>query len=752
MNPVYLTSYKIYATLGGVDTDITADVVTDPINANWGMYGNGVLDRIASTGTLTFTLKNPTGVYTPGSAAASTSWHKGALVKLVLTYDSKTYTRFRGTISGIKIDTAIVAAASRVYVTVADWMDTAARLPIEDPLIRANIRSDTAVGYAIAGMGSPVAASSLDVGVQTFPQIQDNLTRTTKVYSELNKIALSELGYVYLQKDSTGGETLKFESAHSRHGLRAVNTVAKSSLLAGKLLKEDGGVLLKEDGGKLLLDEQVEALFDNSMQSAEILYGGNVVNAVSITAHPKFYDTVERVLFKLDSPIVVPGNGSYTFRAYYSDPSSGERINTSSVTPMAFTDIEMWTNDDPPINITAFAGMSSADYSNSAYGVFTIANSSPYAGYITFFQVRGYGIFSRNQLTHTAESTLAATQGKQEVSVDQAYKTSLNDAPMIARSILAQHKNPGTTLNGISMIANSSDLHMEAFLKLDVGDLIRVKLTQTGTDSYYYVQNVDFSIQLGGVIKFSWRLKPALSLSLGLSLIGAEFAAASASIIDYGVMPHLNNLAAVTYAVWIKPLDITGIRSLMARWLNSYHTGFFLSTDDTIRFDKSYLSTTGIWYAPCALTVGQWAHLAVTYDASSGVTADPIFYLNGSPIGGIVELSTPVGDAANEIDLPFYLGNDREDAVTANTPAKGQLKDARVYNRILSAAEVLALYNGGMINPNIVTDGLIFQGPCVRTSELASYAGKTLTAEDDMIDNLHFYSGTPEGSPISRTS
>ena len=59
-------SVVIEARLNSVWTDITADVIVDPIMANWGIKGNSAVDLIASTGTLRFTMDNNSGEYLPG--------------------------------------------------------------------------------------------------------------------------------------------------------------------------------------------------------------------------------------------------------------------------------------------------------------------------------------------------------------------------------------------------------------------------------------------------------------------------------------------------------------------------------------------------------------------------------------------------------------------------------------------------------------------------------------------------------------
>ena len=74
----------------------------------------------------------------------------------------------------------------------------------------------------------------------------------------------------------------------------------------------------------------------------------------------------------------------------------------------------------------------------------------------------------------------------------------------------------------------------------------------------------------------------------------------------------------------------------------------------------------------------------------------------------------------------------------------------RVYNRILSAAEVTTLYNGGTPDMDLVTDGLQFQAFVVPTFRLTDFVDATLTSDMKVRDRIYGVVGTPHGSPIGR--
>jgi hypothetical protein len=86
--------------------------------------------------------------------------------------------------------------------------------------------------------------------------------------------------------------------------------------------------------------------------------------------------------------------------------------------------------------------------------------------------------------------------------------------------------------------------------------------------------------------------------------------------------------------------------------------------------------------APSALAVGAYVHLAATYDGAA-----LRLYVNGQPAGERAHTG-----AMPATDLPLLLGQMLPGQPEYNFP--GALDEVRVYNRALSAAEVVALYDG----------------------------------------------------------
>lgn len=314
---------KIYFNLNSVWTDSTSDVLSgSKLNAVWGMRNNKPLSLLADVGQLTFSLNNETGKYTPGGVSALSGWKKGVAVKVVFTFLEQTYVRFYGKIDSIRIDAGSLGNR-RAHVTVLDWMDYATKYPLNNPAIQTNKRADEAMTTILDGMPIQPQARNFDTGVNTFPLIFKDATLKTRAYTEFQRIALSEMAYLYHVKDKDYGDTIRLESNTSRPTNTQIKQVTQITT-PGFLLKEDGSYLLKEDSGKLITESYTtnDVSINNTMTSMDVEYGTNLINRVSTTVNPTKISTSPTLLYELDSSIFIDANSSITFNIQFTEESS----------------------------------------------------------------------------------------------------------------------------------------------------------------------------------------------------------------------------------------------------------------------------------------------------------------------------------------------------------------------------------------------------------------------------------------------
>lgn len=148
---------------------------------------------------------------------------------------------------------------------------------------------------------------------------------------------------------------------------------------------------------------------------------------------------------------------------------------------------------------------------------------------------------------------------------------------------------------------------------------------------------------------------------------------------------------SVTVEAWVKISSTDGTQLVFAKplgtgSLDSYglalQNGVPLAAVCDINGFGTFLSDTS------ALTLGQWHHLAYTYDGSTGFQA---LYTDGAMVA-----SGTAGRSMNFDSHPLLLGGDIE----SNIPGyylKGQIDEATLYNRALSFDEIASIYNVGAV-------------------------------------------------------
>jgi len=483
----------------GTLINITADVDnSSPIEVNYGISGNGPLDRIAQTGTMTFSLNNAAnnsggvvGYYSPGHTNVRTGWDLGLLCKLKLTYDSVTYYKFAGNLVSIVPDAGSYGRRS-VMCTVVDWMDEAARAKVKDITIQTDKRSDELVDLLVSNsVTKKPLATSYNTGQSTFAYAFDNLLDAqTTVLRALADCVISELGYLYVKGDTAQGGTLKFEDRHARPKYGAA-----------------------------------DASFDNSMMGLTVdRVRSDVINRVYVVVHPRTADTSASVLYELTTTASVPsisGGESIQIIAPFKESSiRGYRIAGSSiVTPVSPTDwVANTASDGSGTNITSDVVVTLSNTSANSV-TFNIQNNATVTAYITVLQVRGNALKDITETLFSATSIPSqGTYGENDVRVSMRYESNTGTyATEIASWILNTTKDARYVIKEFSLASNSNDTLMTQSLVREPGDKITISESVTGIEATggsgaeigYFINGVNMTVRPGGIINTSWVLAPA---------------------------------------------------------------------------------------------------------------------------------------------------------------------------------------------------------------------------------------------------
>jgi len=174
--------------------------------------------------------------------------------------------------------------------------------------------------------------------------------------------------------------------------------------------------------------------------------------------------------------------------------------------------------------------------------------------------------------------------------------------------------------------------------------------------------------------------------------------------------PSLNPTNAITIAAWINP-SWTGNNRILQKSTENTDTQYRLLKEggNNIRFHippAANFEVTG--KIPPA---GEWTHLAASYDGSMIRV-----YFNGAVVGetafsGKMDVSTG----------PLFIGNKWSKA-PAGDEFNGMMDDVRIYNRALSASEIIALGGDPKAKSPYPADGAIYEQTWATMTWNAGYA------------------------------
>jgi len=332
--------------------------------------------------------------------------------------------------------------------------------------------------------------------------------------------------------------------------------------------------------------------------------------------------------------------------------------------------------------------------------------------------------------------------------IDQQYQRDVSNGEAQGNAILEQNKYPESRLKKLSF-DTATDENTQLFLAMDIGDLVEVVSTNLEIDAWYYIQGIEFEISENGYITFYWTLVQCKSVESGyLSPIVLEFTDPTSSI-NFGRVPQLTNPEAVSIVSSIFLDSTEGMHIGIVSTCGGDYSGFtfYVNSFGGFRYlrIRYFFSGTGI---TCDYTTELPEDEYIRVGASiNRKTRTAQLYVNGSPVATTLSVganSTYNDDAGNDL---YIAHNAPESTVEGgNSSLNGKLKDTYIYTRVLTDAE----FSADNTTHGTIKENLVWSGPYVRTSELASYEDKTLTSSDKLIDSTGWTIGTPENSPISR--
>lgn len=470
----------------GAWTSVGADVALNPpVSCAYGIRGTGPADRLASTGTLTFSLNNSAGnsggklgYYSPGNANCRAGFELGVRVRAALTYSGSTFYKFVGSLEEISPIPGS-RGARLTNCTAVDWMDEAAKQNVRLISTQINQRGDQVIATVVAAMTRKPAASALNAGDDTFPfAIDNNRDVSQSPITIFKNVADSELGFVYLKGDQNTGGVLTFLDRHGRASSGS-SLVSLSSSMAGMVPR----------------------------RSRAAIY-----NDVQVTVHPRSVDAAASILYSLGTAQLVTSGSTASFLGSYTNPAGGNTILAGAYTTcnlVPTTDYVMNTaSDGSGADATANAVMSSCFGGNSFQ--ITACNSLFVDAWLTKLQVRGRGLYDYQPVTMISDdANSAACYGVNTLALDMPYQTgAISTGKNAADYMLQVWSQPLTRIESVNFVGNDSDTLMTAGLAREISDRVTLSETVTGISGDYYIQGIDWSITDRNTFHFSWLVVP----------------------------------------------------------------------------------------------------------------------------------------------------------------------------------------------------------------------------------------------------
>lgn len=467
---------------GGGWTDVSDDVrAQEPLVAEYGIDGNDPTDRVGDTGTLSCALDNSEGnsggvlgYYAPFHANKRLGFGYDIGVRWILRYKGTDYYKFRGSLADIDVQPGRYGARL-TRIQAVDYMDDLARIAVPDVAAQTNKRGDELITMLLAAVTTPPAAQDLETGQDTFAWALDGGTgQGNAMREELQKICLSEQGYVYIKGDTAQGGTLAFEA-------RGHRSLAQTTYLT----------------------------FDNDMVGCTVAGSrDDVYGLVRVIVHPTRVDSAATtVLFSLEntSTLVAGGATIDTLFGPYRDPSTQDACGgTAMVAPVATTDYTM--NSAQDVSGTDLTASFSVSASYTGQGVrYTITNSGGTAGYITKLQARGKGVY---RSTTVVEQEVVGC-GDRVLELDLPYQTSVNAATNIAVQMATALSTPRARVQSVTFCASASEAFLGAALQREPGDRIAITEAVTGLDAALFtINSVRLELRTSDLLWCTWGLVP----------------------------------------------------------------------------------------------------------------------------------------------------------------------------------------------------------------------------------------------------
>jgi len=507
-------AFNFYVDLNrdGDFSDTGEDISAYVKRAEWQLGFVPPLEAIARDGTLTLTLNNASGKFSPEGASALAGFQRGRVVKIETVYSLTTRRMMTAWVKSLR-PTPFAWGSRETAVDTTGYFERAQRTEVFVP-VQQGVTGDVVIDAILSNsliyppgftgrwllgivgfgelsentiIGSTADYLDADVGKTVFNYIGDEWKDGASVYSALRDVAGREYGNIFLNRNGI----LEFWNRHH-----------------------------------LLLNTTSLATFTNTMREIDYVYGETVFNRVIVKAAPRSVSGSAVTLGQLDKATQIASVSTKQISFRYTDTSYGARISgKNAIAPVQATDFTATQNEDGTgtdytSNVTTAivdeaTGRATVNFTNTASVAVWIQPGAKVRGTkITFYPVvdvvrsdaESLGDFGYN---------------------DYAYPFVLDnvaDAESLADYLLSKSKQPYGLVQSMTITPRRNDTLMTQALTRTIGDRITIVEAQTGVSADYFIVGEQHIVdQAGKDYRVTWYLeatKPLTYWVLGVSGFG----------------------------------------------------------------------------------------------------------------------------------------------------------------------------------------------------------------------------------------
>ncbi len=542
-------------------TDVSSDLGNSPVQIQHGIQGNGIGDRVASTGSARFELvnMNPQGKYSFNNTNRIAGFALGIGVRIRVTVETP-----QGTGSGYQVNNGGGYSAGAAVIAI----DTGTGSMLKNDLV---MFSGVSGEYQILSGGNPATSIQIEPGLAGAVADDAALTLVGRNFTRhrgrldsvdpqagiferrtvpcgsvdwIDDAARAKLEVVPVQKDKRADEifltlldSVPFQPVAIEADVSpdiftfALDTAKDEKTpvlteLSKLALSEFGLIYVKADGTVVFESRNRRALSEGTVDSFDDtqtvsgftapLARDDSISRVQIVTHPRKVDTTNTtVLFRLDNPIEVGPNQKRIVSCPYRDPAQeAARVGgTDMIQPVANTDYKansqkdgLGTDRTSEVALSAIFGGNSAEVE--------VDNAASQTVWITLLQLRGRGIYDYQNVVLNAEDAAAQIEIGTSVTADMPYQDDASLGLELAIWLLNLYKDSEGLANTVTVRVPRTDETLAArVLTREISDRIDVVEQMTGfsiiANGGNFIQSVQLTIDDRDNLTVTWGLAPA---------------------------------------------------------------------------------------------------------------------------------------------------------------------------------------------------------------------------------------------------